>query len=349
MMKGIKNFGGLAGALYSGNNHSGGGSDSESDHQVKSLMELQQQGMPGYGLYRSHYDNPAQGFPGNGRHLGGYPFPPMPGQNYSGYPHLGYPSSQSPGPREGDSVVEHGELITRVNGKGKKIRKPRSIYSSLQIQQLERRFQRTQYLALPERAELAASLGITQTQVKIWFQNRRSKYKKLMKAPGGGVAPPNMLTGQPLPSGSPPPSDSPMSGMHQHAPTPTSSQGQMSPGPNIGPPTNHSPQQHHQQQQQHLQPQHHSGGGHHQHPNGAYGHVPQATPSPGGDMSPSHHHMQHHGGGSPPGWHSIHQQDIKPPPMNPAAAAAAAAAHGMFPQYSWYQTTDNNMNQGLLT
>ncbi len=66
---------------------------------------------------------------------------------------------------ENDLVVEHGELITRVNGKGKKIRKPRSIYSSLQIQQLERRFQRTQYLALPERAELAASLGITQTQV----------------------------------------------------------------------------------------------------------------------------------------------------------------------------------------
>jgi len=66
---------------------------------------------------------------------------------------------------ENELVVEHGELITRVNGKGKKIRKPRSIYSSLQIQQLERRFQRTQYLALPERAELAASLGITQTQV----------------------------------------------------------------------------------------------------------------------------------------------------------------------------------------
>jgi len=330
-------------------------------------------------LYRPPYgNNPGAGgahdptgFGGNrAGHLSGYPFAPMPGHNaYSGYHQLGYPTSQSP-VRDGkpfagetDLVVEHGELITRVNGKGKKIRKPRSIYSSLQIQQLERRFQRTQYLALPERAELAASLGITQTQVKIWFQNRRSKYKKLMKAPGGGpgVAPPNMLTGQPLPSGSPPPGDSPMGGMHQHAATPTSSQGQMSPGPNIGPPTNHSPQQqhhqqqqqqhHHQQQQHNLQPHHH-GVGHpgHQHPgNGAYGHVPQATPSPGGDMSPSHHHM-HHGGGSPPGWHSIHQQqDIKPPPMNPAAAAAAAAAHGMFPQYSWYQTTDNNMNQGLLT
>lgn len=53
------------------------------------------------------------------------------------------------------------------NGKGKKMRKPRTIYSSLQLQQLNRRFQRTQYLALPERAELAASLGLTQTQVSL--------------------------------------------------------------------------------------------------------------------------------------------------------------------------------------
>ena len=60
--------------------------------------------------------------------------------------------------------IENGE-ITRVNSKGKKMRKPRTIYSSLQIQQLERRFQRTQYLALPERAELASTLGLTQTQV----------------------------------------------------------------------------------------------------------------------------------------------------------------------------------------
>jgi homeobox protein DLX2 len=59
--------------------------------------------------------------------------------------------------------VDDGSL--RVNGKGKKMRKPRTIYSSLQLQQLNRRFQRTQYLALPERAELAASLGLTQTQV----------------------------------------------------------------------------------------------------------------------------------------------------------------------------------------
>jgi len=56
-----------------------------------------------------------------------------------------------------------------VNGKPKKVRKPRTIYSSFQLAALQRRFQNTQYLALPERAELAASLGLTQTQVRRYF------------------------------------------------------------------------------------------------------------------------------------------------------------------------------------
>ena len=101
------NFGDLSGAPYSSGNHSGGGSDNESEHQVKSLMELQQQGIPGYGHYRSLYNNGGgnhdPGFPPQRGHIG-YPFPPMPGQNYAGYAHLGYPSSQSPGPREGKKL-----------------------------------------------------------------------------------------------------------------------------------------------------------------------------------------------------------------------------------------------------
>lgn len=60
-------------------------------------------------------------------------------------------------------IIEGGEV--RINGKGKRIRKPRTIYTSHKLQELQRRFNKTQYLALPERAELAAQLGLSQTQV----------------------------------------------------------------------------------------------------------------------------------------------------------------------------------------
>ncbi|KAL3090134.1 hypothetical protein niasHS_006586 [Heterodera schachtii] len=84
-------------------------------------------------------------------------------------------------------IIEGNEV--QINARGKKTRKPRTIYSSAQLAELNNRFNESQYLALPDRAELAARLGLTQTQVKIWFQNRRSKSKKQTRNSGGEGGP----------------------------------------------------------------------------------------------------------------------------------------------------------------
>ncbi|XP_051896695.1 homeobox protein Nkx-6.3-like [Pristis pectinata] len=54
----------------------------------------------------------------------------------------------------------------------------RPTFSGHQIFALEKTFEQTKYLAGPERACLAHSLGMTESQVKVWFQNRRTKWRK---------------------------------------------------------------------------------------------------------------------------------------------------------------------------
>ncbi|ELK01649.1 homeobox protein DLX-4 [Pteropus alecto] len=118
-----------------------------------------------------------------------YTGPATPGDAYLPCQQHEAPSQPSQQQREADTEkppLSPEHLERRPQAPTKKLRKPRTIYSSLQLQHLNQRFQHTQYLALPERAQLAAQLGLTQTQVKIWFQNKRSKYKKLLKQNSGG-------------------------------------------------------------------------------------------------------------------------------------------------------------------
>ncbi|XP_072335366.1 NK1 transcription factor related 2-like,a [Scyliorhinus torazame] len=59
-----------------------------------------------------------------------------------------------------------------------KPRRARTAFTYEQLVALENKFRSTRYLSVCERLNLALALSLTETQVKIWFQNRRTKWKK---------------------------------------------------------------------------------------------------------------------------------------------------------------------------
>lgn len=61
------------------------------------------------------------------------------------------------------------EMVTKI----KKPRKARTAFTDQQLNNLERHFARQKYLSVQDRMELAAKLGLSDTQVKTWYQNRR--------------------------------------------------------------------------------------------------------------------------------------------------------------------------------
>lgn len=58
-------------------------------------------------------------------------------------------------------------------------RRRRTAFSTYQLQELEQEFLSKKYLTLNERSDLAKRLGLSDVQVKIWFQNRRAKWKRM--------------------------------------------------------------------------------------------------------------------------------------------------------------------------
>ncbi|XP_069601007.1 homeobox protein notochord-like [Ranitomeya imitator] len=59
-----------------------------------------------------------------------------------------------------------------------KLKRIRTVFTPEQLEKLEKDFLKQQYMVGTERVDLAATLGLTETQVKVWFQNRRIKWRK---------------------------------------------------------------------------------------------------------------------------------------------------------------------------
>uniref|UniRef100_A0A673N9R1 Homeobox protein ceh-9-like n=1 Tax=Sinocyclocheilus rhinocerous TaxID=307959 RepID=A0A673N9R1_9TELE len=75
--------------------------------------------------------------------------------------------------------------IPSVSGAKGKSKRMRTAFTLDQLRILERSFQNSHYLSVFERHCIATGLRLSETQVKIWFQNRRTKWKKEQEGHGG--------------------------------------------------------------------------------------------------------------------------------------------------------------------
>uniref|UniRef100_A0A3Q1B1R4 Homeobox domain-containing protein n=1 Tax=Amphiprion ocellaris TaxID=80972 RepID=A0A3Q1B1R4_AMPOC len=59
--------------------------------------------------------------------------------------------------------------------------KYRVVYTDHQRMELEKEFQYNRYITMRRKSELSMALSLSERQVKIWFQNRRAKERKITK------------------------------------------------------------------------------------------------------------------------------------------------------------------------
>ncbi|XP_075155316.1 homeobox protein MSX-1 [Haematobia irritans] len=61
---------------------------------------------------------------------------------------------------------------------GRKPRRRRTAFTHAQLAYLERKFRCQKYLSVADRSDVAETLNLSETQVKTWYQNRRTKWKR---------------------------------------------------------------------------------------------------------------------------------------------------------------------------
>ncbi|XP_001656642.2 homeobox protein GBX-2 [Aedes aegypti] len=93
---------------------------------------------------------------------------------------------------------------SQQDGNSRRKKKARTTFTGRQIFELEKQFEVKKYLSSSERTEMAKLLNVTETQVKIWFQNRRTKWKKQDGESAAGTANSSKESKSPKPPSSSP-------------------------------------------------------------------------------------------------------------------------------------------------